>query len=954
MRGGPAGAAPGQCDTSAQRGQAPGLSRRSPPAPPRAARTRPFTVRTPPAASVRHGRPSSQGMRVPGPLVSRRTFLRGTVAVGAMAATTGVWARPASAEAGPVRVYVIVVDGLRPDEVTRMPMLAQLAREGTYYPASRALMVAETTTNHLSMLTGTRPDRHGMPGNSVPRLSQRVSDDRRYVKGDSLLTLAARQAPELRTATIGSKTYVAELAKHDRTGDGDQDVTRSNTPLTALPVIDAALDEETGTEARLISQQLDPDFLFLNLGMVDRVGHVDITGGVISQLPVLRQVALQQADLQLRLLVDELKRSGRWDSTVFMVTADHSMDWSRLDRGLNLAPAFEADPLLAGEVVAADNGGACLYALRAPDDPLADARLARMRELALAVEGVEEALYLRPNPADGGEQHGVGSVHPTWKLGELGGELIVTCAPGFRIGHSTSLPDQFANPIPGNHGHPTTLPIPIVVAGGWSGIVRQRVDAEGDLDPSTELPTQATNLDLAPTAAWLLGLSPPPGGFDGRVLSEAFTARPSPRVAIQRVVSVPTLERVGSDDPVATAAELARAVVPAGSAEVVLVDADDTIAAAIAAPFAIVRRAPLLLTPADALAPQVAAELDRLEPGRVIVVGRTITDAVLDAVRADGVETVDRLAGDDHAGTAAAVARTLGVDGGDRRVVLLPTDPDLLGPTAAVVAAANHPAAPSSAGSPTGGAGLFGRRPVLLAGRDALPPATAEVIAELDVRRVTVAAGHGDVGDAVLTALRATVPIVERIGGDGAGGDLAAAAARTASRGTAEGALTDDLYLVVPGAAGASAAVWAGIHGGTVLPLTAAALDGATGDWLRERADEFVHVRAVGGPDAIPDALLEQVADLLRDQRTRGTSAAPPAAGGTDTPPPGPDPDDGTTDEATDAPRLVGGGPTSPSRPLPVTGAGLAPALGAAAVLGAWTLRRHRRVPEDGGPPAAP
>jgi arylsulfatase A-like enzyme len=211
---------------------------------------------------------------------SRRTFLRGTAAGGVALAWTagGVWARPAAADDGPVRVYQIVVDGLRVDEVDRMPTLARLAAEGTYYPQARAHMVAETTTNHLSMLTGMYAHRHGMPGNSVPRLSQRVSDDRRYTKADSILTIARRQAPDLVTATVGSKTYVAELAKHDRSGDGEQDATRTNTPVTAVPVVDAAFDEETGTEAWLISRELDPDFLFLNLGMTDRAGHVDETG----------------------------------------------------------------------------------------------------------------------------------------------------------------------------------------------------------------------------------------------------------------------------------------------------------------------------------------------------------------------------------------------------------------------------------------------------------------------------------------------------------------------------------------------------------------------------------------------------------------------------------------------------------------------------------------------------
>jgi hypothetical protein len=893
--------------------------------------------------------------------LSRRTFLQSTAAGGLALAWTagGVWARPAAAAEGPVRVYQVVVDGLRPDEVDRMPTLAQLAAEGTYYPQARAHMVAETTTNHLSMLTGMYPDRHGMPGNSVPRLAPRVSDDRRYVKADSILTIARRQAPELRTATIGSKTYVAELAKHDRTGDGDQDASRTNTPVTAVPVVDAAFDEETGTEAWLISRELDPDLLFLNLGMVDRAGHVDETGGVIERFPALRQAALQSADLQLRRLVDELQSSGRWERTVFMVTADHSMDWSRRDHALNLAPAFEADELLAGEVVAADNGGACLYALRCPEDPRAPERLARMRELALATEGVDEALYLRANPRDGGEAHWIGRVHPTWRLGELGGDLLVTVAPGWRIGHSTSTPAMFANPIPGNHGHPVTLPIPFVIAGGYAGIVRQVVEAPVEVADDAEHPALARNIDLAPTAAWLLGLQPPPGGFDGRVLSEAFRTRPSPRVEVRNVASVPTFTRLVDDEPLAASAELSRQTAPAGSEEVVLVAADAPVAGLVAAPLAVARRAPLLLSAADRLAEVTAAELDRLDPSSVTVVGTEIVDEVLEAIRGRGVAHVHRLAGEDPAGTAAAVARELGIDGDDRRVVLLGAGGGALpaGFPAAVLAGANHPADPAAAGRPDSDTGLFGPRPVLLTDRDRLPAATLEVLEDLEVHRVTVAASAEEVRPPVLAALRDRVTFVERLGGDDAPDGPWRAAVDALDRAVAEGAFVDDLYLVGTDAVGTSAAVLAAVRGGSVVPLPARrSIPAPVRDLLHDRADEFVRVLVAAGPAVLPQRRVDEVAELLLARRTRpapnepepnepgrGSRPAPPAGAPASSAPPT---SGATVLGATDSRSRDGGTTTARADladpVLPATGTGVTGPLGVAALLGALALRRRR------------
>jgi ectonucleotide pyrophosphatase/phosphodiesterase family member 5 len=813
--------------------------------------------------------------------MDRRSFLKGSaVLAGGLVAGTapvGVWAAPASAQAGAVRVYLIIIDGLRPDEVGLMPALSRLIETGTYYPHGRAHMVAETTTNHASMLCGMRADRHGMPGNAVPTLSRRVSDDRRYYKADSLLTLMRRQAPEYRSVTIGAKTYVAELAKHDRTGDGEQDVTQSNTPVTAIPVIDSAFDAETGTEAVLRSQQLDPDFLFLNLGQVDRAGHADETGGltqplpVVGRIPVLRLAALQDADEQLARLEAQLRGAGAWEQTVFLVTADHSMDWSfrsarfGVGGGVNLAPAFQADGLLADEVLAADNGGACLYALRSPDEPRAFERLRRMRRIALDTEGVDEALYIRPNPLDGDDRHTVARVHPTWALGgDYTGELVVTCLEGWRIGHSTSLPAEFANPIPGNHGHPTTLPIPVVVSGGWDGVRRgQVIGADLELDDSTEHPTQARNIDLAPTTAWLLGLNPPPGGFDGRVLTEAFEARPQPRVTVRNVQSMPRIERVAGPDRFGTAAALSALAFPDGATTAVVASGAGFADALAATPLAISLGAPLLLALRDAVPAATLAELRRLEAEDVIVVGGegVVGPRAIAALEQEGVE-VERLGGRNRFDTARVVADRLEIAAGNRQ---------------AIVAVGARPGGADAfpdalAAGPLGGGRPDGTpRPVLLTLPDRLPAETLRALTEQGIDRVIIAGGSGVVSGSVEQQLRALdgTRAVERIGGV----DRYDTGARLTERAIREGAYTDDLYVVTgqafPDALAAGAAV--GRLGGSLLLAAPGSLGAApaTRAFLTRRSDEFVRLRLVGGPAALSGALADQLTELLRQRRTR-------------------------------------------------------------------------------------
>jgi hypothetical protein len=326
---------------------------------------------------------------------------------------------------------------------------------------------------------------------------------------------------------------------HDRTGSGEPDVdinfANEDDPTFIPNPAGLTPDERTMAEALRVVQSDDPDFLFVNLGAVDRVGHADITGPVVPGVtdpipvavpngnrPVLRDLQRTNTDTLLRLFVQTLEAQGRWDNSVLLLTADHSMDWSLPQDTVSLFSTFQADPLLTDSFTVAQNGGAALYSLRDRTSPDAQKRLARMRALALDVEGVDEVLYRQPNPEDGGEAHWVGTAHPDWhQTGPRSGDLLLTVKDTYRV----TEPSSTSNPIPGNHGMPSTLRIPFLVSGGLD-VARQRV--AGDDDPFLREDDQAENVDVAPTAAWLMGLEEPTSGFDGRVLSEAFASRPTP------------------------------------------------------------------------------------------------------------------------------------------------------------------------------------------------------------------------------------------------------------------------------------------------------------------------------------------------------------------------------------------------------------------------------------------
>jgi hypothetical protein len=458
-------------------------------------------------------------------------------ATGALAAATGAVAMapaaPAAAADPQTRVVVLVVDGLRPDEVALMPFLSQLAASGRYYTEARSVMVAETVPNHVAMVTGTYPDRNGIVANDFPDSASGTvlgNDARGFLQSDSVFTLVADQCPDLTAAAVTSKDYLFEVMSHDRNRDDEQDADSNfdnTSDPTFIPVAGLTPDERTIAEATRVLQQDDPDFLFVNLGSVDRVGHVDEVGGVTSALPtgsrpVARDAQRTLTDTYLRAFVELLQADERWAETAVIVTADHSMDWSLPTSTVSLSPAIEADPLLAGEVVVAQNGGAALYSLTRRGDARAAERLKRLREIAIATEGVDEALYRQPNPLDGGTQHWVGRVHPDWhQTHPRSGDLLVTVEDGLRV----TEPSSTSNPIPGNHGMPSTLRIPMVVAGGLP--LATPATVSGSSDPFVRAADQAENVDVAPTAAWLLGLDAPAGGFDGRPLTEAFAARPA-------------------------------------------------------------------------------------------------------------------------------------------------------------------------------------------------------------------------------------------------------------------------------------------------------------------------------------------------------------------------------------------------------------------------------------------
>lgn len=411
----------------------------------------------------------------------RRTLLTaGAAGIAISTATSSLPRAAAAASAGTrKRAYVLVLDGCRPDEITRelMPRTSALRDGGLHHPRATSLPVMETIPNHVMMMSGVRPDRSGVPANSI--LDRTTGEVREMDRPEDIRvrTIIERlNRHDLTTGTVLSKEYLYGIFGGRATHRWE--------PAPVVPVSGHAPDLFTMEATLAMVEEHDPHLVFVNLGDIDRLGHSDATGPLGAR--AARQAALAATDVQVGRFVDLLKTSGRWATSLVVVLADHSMDWSLPHQLIHLTPVLEADPLLAGNVTIADNGGADLLYWTG-DPALLDAAVARMRALVSAVPGVLAAHDPR--------------VTPSLRTGPLGGDVVVYARAGWRF----SDPDQWSNPIPGNHGHPATMPIPFFLAGGHRRVPRGVTSSR-----------RAATIDVAPTLADFFGVGAPRGGYDGR------------------------------------------------------------------------------------------------------------------------------------------------------------------------------------------------------------------------------------------------------------------------------------------------------------------------------------------------------------------------------------------------------------------------------------------------------
>lgn len=443
-----------------------------------------------------------------------RLFLLGSILF-AFAFAFGVQA----AEPATDRTVVIIsLDGLAhfylDDPKADMPTLRALATEGSRAEKMRAVIPTVTWPNHTSIVTGVRPGRHGVLGNSLFERDKGASvaliwdpllDKDQIIKVPTIYDAAKKAG--LKTAAVtwpGSRNARALDWTVPCVNKSDLFIQYSTPSLlpelkaAGIPYEDEALGFKAGhgeerdlNHVRIfnhILRQHRPNLALLHILEVDHVEHAHG-----PQSPEA-YAAVKFADGCVRQVVDELKTSFPGKATLFIVSDHGFRRYSQLVQPnvtLRKAGLLASDgkKITTASVRAAGQGGSTmLYVLDA------DKREALVRQTANLFENAE----------------GIESVIRPERFAEYGlslpsqdphaPDLILSAKDGYMFSDSLA-GDLDVTPKAeerGTHGYDPNVPALHATFIAWGyGIQAGR-----------KIPTMA-NIDVAPTAATLLGISLP-------------------------------------------------------------------------------------------------------------------------------------------------------------------------------------------------------------------------------------------------------------------------------------------------------------------------------------------------------------------------------------------------------------------------------------------------------------
>ncbi|MGN6738646.1 alkaline phosphatase family protein [Dyella sp.] len=275
--------------------------------------------------------------------------LLGCMVLPLVAACAGVPAQHVAAPTAPSPLLLVSIDGYRYDYLDRglSPTLAALAKDGVHAEGMQPSFPSLTFPNHYTLVTGLRPDHHGIVHNTMEDAQfghfalkdrEAVSDARWWAEGTPLWETADRAG--LKTATMFWPGTEADI--HGRHPDHWRPYDGQVTPDQRVDQLLAWLD---------LPPDQRPSFLTLYFDAVDHAGH---EFGPDS--PQVNQ-ALRETDEALGRLVAGLKQRGLFDRMNIIVLADHGMATVPVGHTIaldDLLPLDQVDLVTAGVLAGID------------------------------------------------------------------------------------------------------------------------------------------------------------------------------------------------------------------------------------------------------------------------------------------------------------------------------------------------------------------------------------------------------------------------------------------------------------------------------------------------------------------------------------------------------------------------------------------------------------------------
>jgi predicted AlkP superfamily pyrophosphatase or phosphodiesterase len=223
----------------------------------------------------------------------------------------------ATAAVEPTPLLLVSIDGYRHDYMERgfSPTLAMLAHDGVQAASMQPSFPSLTFPNHYTLVTGLRPDHHGIVNNTIadPQLGRfalgnrkAVSDGRWWAEGTPIWETADRHG--LRTATMfwpGTEASIHGF-RPDHWKPFDGKVTSQQRVDQVLAWLD-------------LPARKRPSFLTLYFDAIDHAGHE-----YGPDTPQLDQ-ALRDTDAAMAQLVQGLRKRGLLDRINIIVVSDHGM-----------------------------------------------------------------------------------------------------------------------------------------------------------------------------------------------------------------------------------------------------------------------------------------------------------------------------------------------------------------------------------------------------------------------------------------------------------------------------------------------------------------------------------------------------------------------------------------------------------------------------------------------------